>query len=816
MTSSFTTRHTYLGLFLVTLATLMYETLLSRIFSVTMYYHFAFMAVSVAMFGMTVGAILVYLFPHLFDQERIHHHLAQNTLLFAITAVLALVLHMLVPFSFSLSWQGIASLLVTYAGIAVPFTFSGICVSLLLTRFPKEVSKLYAADLAGAAVGCIVLIFTLRITDGPTAVVVVALLASSATLLFAQTGSPLKRTALLATGIFALFVVVNTTLIYQNSNLLQLIWVKGRMEATPVHERWNSFSRIIVHEHPEGPGEPSGWGMSHTYPGGRDVNELYMNIDANAATTITEFDGNLENIRHLEYDVTNIVHSLRSDAKVLVIGIGGGRDVLSSLLFKQKEVVGVEINEDIIETVTTRFGDFTGHLDEYPNVRFVNDEARSYIARQDERFDIIQASLIDTWAATSAGAFVLTENSLYTRDAWNIFLNHLTDRGVLTFSRWYVRNNPGETYRLTALASASLIDSGIANPRDHIMLVRLMGVPISGDGRFGGELDNNVGVSTILVSKEPFTAQEVATIEEVCERLEFDMILSPNTAMDETLETIAEGQELVQLIATYPQNIAPPTDDSPFFFQMLRVRDMFNPDTFITGHMGFNAQAVAMLGILLLIVTALTLLCIFVPLILTTKQAPLKGNLTLFLFFASIGFGFMLVEIAQMQRLIVFLGHPSYSLSVVLFTLLLASGLGSFFTERVTGNKLKTTGGLLLLALVVSLVLTGLITPVAVKAFQASTTPLRILVAIGLLAIPGLCMGMAFPLGMKQAATRSLSLTPWLWGINGATSVVASVIAIVLALSAGIAFSFWVGCAWYVVALGAFAMLTTQSELHRH
>lgn len=816
MTSSFTSRHTYLGLFLITLATLMYETLLSRIFSVTMYYHFAFMAVSVAMFGMTVGAILVYLFPHRFDQERIHHHLTQNTLLFAITAVLALLLHMLVPFSFSLSWKGVASLLVTYAGIAVPFTFSGICVSLLLTRFPKEVSKLYAADLAGAAVGCIVLIYTLRITDGPTAVVVVALLASSAALLFAQTGSPLKRTALLATGIFAFFVVVNTVLIYQNNSLLQLIWVKGRMEAPPVHERWNSFSRIIVLAHPDGPGEPSGWGMSPTYPGGRDVNELYMNIDANAATTITEFDGNLENIRHLEYDVTNIVHFLRSDAKVLVIGIGGGRDILSSLYFKQKEVVGVEINEDIIETVTKRFGDFTGHLNEYPNVRFVNDEARSYIARQDERFDIIQASLIDTWAATSAGAFVLTENSLYTRDAWNIFLNHLTDRGVLTFSRWYVRGNPGETYRLTALASASLMDSGIANPRDHMMLVRLMGVPLGEGGRFGTPLSYDVGVSTILVSKEPFTADEVAAIEAVCERLEFEMLLSPNTAMDETLETIAEGKELDQLIAAYPQNIAPPTDDSPFFFQLLRVRDMFAPGTFVPGHMDFNAQAVAMLGILLLIVSVLTLLCIFVPLFLTTKQAPIKGNLTLFLFFASIGLGFMLVEIAQMQRLIVFLGHPSYSLSVVLFTLLLTSGLGSFVTERVTTNKLKTTGGLLLLALVVSLVITGLITPVAIKTFQASTTPLRILVAIGLLALPGFCMGMAFPLGMKHAATRSLALTPWLWGINGATSVVASVIAIVIALSAGIAFSFWVGCAWYVVALGSFAMLTTQSEQPRH
>ncbi|MEE8177429.1 MAG: hypothetical protein V3T65_05490, partial [Acidobacteriota bacterium] len=151
---------------------------------------------------------------------------------------------------------------------------------------------------------------------------------------------------------------------------------------------------------------------------------------------------------------------------------GGGRDVLSALTFDQKSVLAVEINEDILGAVNGRFGEFTGHLDQNPKVTFVNDEARSYISRQQERFDIIQVSLIDTWAATAAGALVLTENSLYTLEAWKLFLERLTPRGVLSFSRWYHESRPSQFYRLTALATTSLLQSGVSNPRDHIVIIK--------------------------------------------------------------------------------------------------------------------------------------------------------------------------------------------------------------------------------------------------------------------------------------------------------------------------------------------------------
>ncbi len=526
---------------------------------------------------------------------------------------------------------------------------------------------------------------------------------------------------------------------------------------------------------------------------------MKLNIDASAATFLTFFNGNVNDLEYLKYDVINLTHYLRPDSKVLVVGTGGGRDILSALVFEQKSVTGVEINEDIIVAVNQRFGDFTGHLDKNPRVTFVNDEARSYIARQRDRFDIIQISLIDSWAATAAGAFVLTENSLYTVEAWNIFLEHLTPNGVLTVSRWYSRDRPGEIYRLTSLASASLMQLGIENPRDHIVIVRRM---------YGGAADAPDGVGTILVDKEPFSDKDLDTIEEIANKMQFDLVLSPRFSLDSTFAAVASGQDLNAFTASFPINIAAPTDDNPYFFQMLRLRDMFNRELWYLGMNSSNMKAVYILGTLLITVVGLTFLCIIVPLILTTKKATLRGSLPLFIFFAGIGFGFMLVEISQMQRLIIFLGHPTYGLSVVLFALLLSSGLGSYSTQKISNSGMMTSALVRLFLLVSTLAIFGKVTPYAISGFQGSITILRIFVATVILFPIGLFMGMAFPLGMELASTKSASLTPWLWGINGATSVCASVIAVSIALSSGTSTSFWTGFSCYVIAFIAFVWIS--------
>ena len=719
---------TYAGVFMVTLATLMYEILLTRIFSVTMWYHYAFVAISVALFGMTVGAVLVYLSPRYFAQKRTHYHLALSALLFSISIVPSFLTYASIPFEVdSRSLVSIYAIALSYVVISIPFTFSGICVTLALTRFPRQVGQLYATDLAGAACGCLAVIFTLRFTDGPGAIIVAAVFAAIGAAVFSSGDSAraLKRTALISSVILALLAGGQAVSAAKQYPLLRLIWVKGQLEDRALYERWNSFSRIRVTGDPDTPREPGGWGLSSTVPSGMKVRQLGLSIDAGAGTLLTAPDGDLNHLQYLRYDVTALPHYIRHDAKVLVIGAGGGVDVLSALLFGQKSVVAVELNGATVDAVNGRFGDFTGHLDKDPRVTFVTDEARSYIARQHARFDIIQASFTTTWSATAAGAFVLSENSIYTAEAWEMFLDRLTDHGVLSFSRWYLRDNPTEMYRLTSLASAALKLDGAEDPRRHIIIVKNV-------RRLGGASVPEVG--TMLVGVQPFSDQDIGTIEQIARAMNFQVVLSPRSSVDPTFAALASGKDLEAVAAAFPLNIAPATDNNPFFFHLLRIQDIFkgalwNP----SGGAIFTANHVApvfTLVVLLMIVIVLTFACIIVPLMLTTKKAMLRGAGPLFTFFASIGFGFMFVEISQMQRLIIFLGHPTYGLSVVLFALLLSTGLGSYLTRKMGYRDLTPAGaGLRLMPLLFALVLFGTLTPPVVVAFQAATTIVRILLA---------------------------------------------------------------------------------------
>jgi hypothetical protein len=795
-------RSVYVGLFLVTLATIMYEVALTRIFSVTMWYHFAFVAISVAMFGMTVGALIVYLRPAWVPPGRVSDGLGASALMFGVAIVLSLLTQLAVPFAPALSLLGFYSVVFTYVVVAIPFVFSGVCVTLALTRFPRQLPTLYGVDLLGAAAGCGLVIVALDVTDGPTTVVATALIACAAAgaFLSATDGVRLRATALAAVTLLAAFVAVNSLRIVDQTSLLRVEWVKGAREPRPLFEKWNSFSRVTVSGDPTRPSPPKGWGLSATYPPDRGVPQLALLIDASAGTVLTGFDGRLETVEHLKYDVTNLPHWLRHDARVLVVGTGGGRDVLSALAFGQREVVGVEINGAILDVVNAHFGAFTGRLDRDPRVTFVNDEARSYIARQRQPFDILQISLIDTWAATGAGAFVLSEHSLYTTEAWGLFLQRLTPRGLLSVSRYYFDPRPDEMYRVVSLAVTALAQRGITRPREHLAIVLHA---TGADGRRAP-----LGVATLLVSPSPLSAGDVDVLEDLARRLRFDVVLSPRRAANETFEALTSGQDLGAFHAQFPVNIAAPTDNSPFFFHTLRLGDIFDGALWRAGlgSDASNVQAVWVIGVLLLTVVGLTVLCVVVPLVLTADRRGLAGTTPLFVFFAGIGFGFMLVEISQMQRLIVFLGHPTYGLSVVLFAMLASSGVGSLVAGRFDARGTRVV--LPVVALIAALTVFGMATPLATRAFEAATTVTRIGVAIGLLLPIGFLMGMAFPLGMRTATSRAPALAPWLWGINGATSVCASVVAVAIALHWGIAASFWTGVACYVAATVALAVVS--------
>lgn len=803
---------TFLGLFAVTLATLMLQILLTRIFSVTLWYHFAFMAVSIAMFGLTFGAVWVYLRPAHYAPEHAQERLAQSSLGFAVSTVVCFVLHLYVPMLTGTGGisptigdaqaSGFAStaayLGLTFALVSVPFLFSGVAVCVALTRFPAQVNRLYAADLAGAAVGCALLVALLRVTDAPAAIVVVAAVAAVAAWLFAADAPPsasVRRLRVASIAIALLFAAGALGLaarVQQGRPFLRPLWVKGEKTLPPLYEKWNSSAYFLVKGNPNSISIPFGWGMSELARG-KLIGQLSVAIDATAGTVMTRFDGDLEPLAYLEQDVTNFAHHLRRDARVLVVGVGGGRDVLSALRFGQREITGVEINADLLQAVNGRFGPFTGHLDRLPQVRFENDEARSFVARSRDQWDVIQVSLIDTWAATAAGAFVLTENTLYTVESWRTFLAKLSPNGLLSFSRWHDPEQPAETYRLTALAAAALREIGIEDPSRHLLIVT--------NQPPGRELPS--AVVTLLASPTPLSPQDVALARETATALHFTVLASPEGSSDPMLARLVTGRDLEAVAASYPLDVSPPTDDRPFFFHMLRLRDAFGSAEKL-GVNDFNLRAVYVLGALLAIVLGLMLLCVFGPLALRGGLPP-RSALPWLAYFAAIGLGFMFVEISQIQHLVVFLGHPTYGLSVLLFSLLLSSGLGSLLVPSIASPSDARRAAWRLPALVVAVVAFGLVTPVVSDAFRGDPTSIRIPVAAGLLFPLGLFLGTAFPLGMGAASLRHAELTPWLWGVNGATSVCASVVAVAISLSFGISAAFWTGALCYLGAALALA-----------
>ncbi len=784
------------ALLLVSMATLLFEILLTRIFSVTMWYHFAFMAISIAMFGMTAGALRVYLNPARYPQERLSIDLGMLALALAWACVASVLGHAFAPFP-NLT-AGLVPLTYTFALSAPPFVISGIFVCLALTRFPDDVGCLYAADLIGAAFGCLAVFVALKFVDAISAGFVCGALAGSAALVLVwRRSGPRRWTAIASVGALSAVVLwAGVTNHQRGVSPFPLRSIKGRSVRAVEFERWNSFSRIAVSERV--PSNPVAWSLSSEFHGAVDVRVDWLQIDGWAGTPLMRFDGDFGPIEFLRYDITNFVHHIVPSASVAIVGVGGGRDILGALLFGQRRIVAVEMNEDIVDTVHRRFGAFTGHLDRDPRVAIVSDEARSYLARQGEQFDIVQLSFIDTWAATAAGAFVLSENSLYTVEGWRVFLEHLSDRGLLAVSRG---SAPTEMRRLVGLARGALTSLGVAHPAQHIAVIANLHArrPES-----WGEM------ALVLVGRRPLSQETVATIERTAARLGFTVLLAPGFSADETLTTLATGDGLEAFERRAPLNYAPPTDDSPFFFNMLRPRDWLRRGPAVAAQV--NLQAVSVLVNLLIIVTVLTILCIALPLLVQERVERPLGAGALLVFFAAIGVGFMLVEVSAMQRLIIFLGHPVYGLTVILLSLFLGGGCGAFVSSLIADRELPRLGRVAMGTLPMTLFLSGGATSWIVRALAASSTSLRVTASAAVLVVMGVFMGMAFPLGMRAAGRRLPQLAPWFWAVNGAASVLASVVAVVIAMASGISTSYWSGVGAYMVSFAAFVVATARAS----
>lgn len=776
----------FLGLFLIAFSGLSLEIILVRLLSVTTWYHLAFFAISTAMLGMTAGATKVFLSPQEFSDENLPGSLWKSCIYLTLCIPATLILLCLIPLDISGSVMGLFALFLTTIACALPFYFSGTVVSAVMTKYKLPMGKLYASDLIGASMGCLFVLGGLEVFDAPSLILLCSCVSALAAVCFAWR-QPSIRSPRLGMVLFVFFLLVGIANSLSPVGIRPLV-VKGRIEPSTNYllERWNSFSRVAVY--PEEFSPPVYWGPSPSAPK-TSILQYRMNIDGEAGTVVRRFNST-QDIDHLRYDVTNIAYYVAPKGKALIIGVGGGRDVQSALLFGQKQVVGIEINPIFVDLLQKDFRGFAGLADR-PDVTLVTAEARGYLSQNPEKYSIIQMSLIDTWAATGAGAFSLSENSLYTTEAWDIYLNRLEDNGIFTVSRWHNPSQIGETGRVVSLAVAALQDQGIQEPSKHIALI-------------------TVGnVATLIVKRQPFAPEDVNKLLQTCKELGFGVILLPGQPPAERLlGDIASAQtrdQLSTVIAGTELNYTPPTDENPYFFNMLRLTNIGAAATMTDGVMKGNLTATLTLLALVGILFVVAIATIVLPLAFKTEhgmEINAHGE-TLWsgaIYFSVIGAGFMLTEIALIQRLTVLLSHPIYALGILLFTLIASTGVGSLISDRLPLTQkpwiylypLVTAGCILGLGFLLNVLLTTMI---------AASLPLKIGVSVSVIFPVGLLMGLFFPTGMRLAKEIATDETPWYWALNGIFGVLCSALGVFISIYIGVSVNFYIAAICYCSVL---------------
>jgi hypothetical protein len=786
----------------ISAAILTLEITLTRVFSVTMWYHFAFMSISLALLGGAVAGVFVYLFARRLPEARLRDQLTWFTLLFSIAIAVCFMLFLRIPFHVKLlrpplKLNAVLRLALIYLDLAVPFFLGGVGITLALSRWSAQVGQVYFADLLGAGLGCLLSVLALNQLGGPGAILGAALIAGLAALLFASG----RQRGLVASWL----VVLVALLAFRNqAGFMPVVSTKaGDMDEQRVYESWNSFSRVTVHEH----WTPFafGWGMSATQQQ-PDPGHYLLLIDSAAGTPIQRFDGDLNSVQFLRDDVTSFAYYLLGQPSVLIIGPGGGRDVLTALVFGARQTTGVELNPAIVQAVRNDFGDYAGHVYDQPGVRIAVDDARRFIAGSHERYDLIQASVIDTWAATTAGAFALSENSLYTCEAFQSYYEHLTPGGLLSVSRWYLKDQPAETLRLILLGMQAWERAGVSRPLEHVMVV------LNPENWLAPE-----AMATVLFKRTPFTPEETAIARREAERLGFTLLYAPGLPVTDnpvTQAVLAADRET--FIRNYPLDISPPTDDRPFFFALARLGHLLNQDWNTSTVYRKSVESLNVLTVLLGITVVAAGLFVLGPLGVTRRrQRETVAQLRQLAYFAMLGLAFMLVEIPIVQRMTLYLGHPTYALAVVLFTLLISSGLGSLTTQQVPPPQAAEVVRQRLPLLLALILFQGYAGPLLLGWTQAWPLALRVATTVGLLAPLGFLMGMPFPLGWKWVSRASTTATPWLWGINGALSVVGSVLAALVSIQFGFRITMLLGLLAYGLAWAVVIQRDTHQRANR-
>ena len=759
------------GLGLSTLATLLIEIIDTRLLSVLTWYHVSFFAVPLAMLGMAAGAVRVFLGGEQFRGALVADALPRHARWFAYTIAASHVVNLCVPIPLlrQFSVMEMAAVIVATIVLTTPFVLSGTLVTLALTRTGGQIGRLYAADLLGAALGCLLVIPLLNLTNITTAMLVAAAVAAAGAACFARARGTLRgvRGSMALAAAFALVAALNGLsdrgigVIYPKN---QQLWLaQDRID----HAAWNTHSYVLIQKPIDGP--------AAFWAGGRGADRFratiaWAAIDGEAGTPITAWKGDQSALEWTQYDLTATPYRLRH-GRVAVIGVGGGRDILSAIWGGNTSITGIEINSVLVDALQHRYRDFA-KIAVDPRVTLVHDEARSYLTREPARFDVLQMSLVDTWAATGAGAFTLSENGLYTREGWRVFLTALTPTGVFSVSRWFSPAALSETTRLLALGAAALLDRGVANPRTHLLLL------------------TRGGVATLMVSPSPFTDQDAATIRDLVARYDFHLLVAPwQSAPDPRLQSIASATTMGELLAATSDPVydfTPPDDARPFFFNILKPSGLFASYQLPRGGVIWgNVRATATLMILLATATVLVLTIVVWPLISAGRpEIPGAAFAWALMYFGAIGAGYLYVQIALLQRFSVYLGHPTYTFAIILSTMILATGAGAFLSDRLSLSSRRIV--LLGPVIAIVIVLEAIGVPLVIQRFLQLHLPGRSAVVV-LSTVPLACLlGFCFPIGTRLLGRLSDQTTAWMWGVNGACGVLASILAVAISMWVGI------------------------------
>jgi len=782
---------------LISAAALAYEILLMRLFSIIQWHHFAYMMISLALLGYGASGTFLAL-SRQWLKGRFRAAYLVNAVLFGISALLCFQLAQSVPFNaLEVLWdpQQPLRLMLIFLLLFIPFFCAANCICLTFSEFSNQLHRVYCFDLLGAGFGALAIVGLLFLVLPGTALKVVSAMGIlSAAVAWWECGTQPRWPALV------LLLGAGTVLLPASNFSLQVSEFKGLSQALrvldvqQVDQRSSPLGLLTTVKSPAIPFRHAP-GLSLNTPG-PVPEQLGLFTDADNLSVLTRFDGDLKKLSYLDYLSSALPYQLleKHDVRVLVLGAGGGSDVLQALYHRANHVDAVELNPQVVDLVNTEFADFTGALYKLPGVNGHNSEARGFVAASSIRYDLIQVALMDSFSASSAGLYALSENYLYTVEAFTQYLQHLEPNGILSITRW-IKMPPRDGLKIFATVVEVLEQAGVTDPGQHLAMIR------------------SWNTSTLLVKNEAFTSGDIDSLKVFCRERWFDMIYYPGITKAEAnhFNQMPEpwffeganrllGSARAEFMDAYKFNIHPATDDRPYFSHFLKWRTL--PE--LLALKGRGSMPMLEWGYLILIATLVlallaSFLLVLLPLWLQRRKDDQASGLRwrFLVYFPAVGVAFMFIEIAFIQKFILFLHHPLYAVSVVLCTFLVFAGLGSLMSVRWHKHVslLKSTAGIAVLSVFYVLLLPGVF-----DWLVQLPGAFKIPVSAMLIAPLAFLMGMPFPLGMRVVSDRLPSWIPWAWGVNGCASVVSAILATLLAIHLGFVFVVLMAVALYLLA----------------